>query len=300
MGIFSRKRPDDEAAVTPEQIAGLAVQRFAEHRIDVRVDPATSGNRSELVDATGGRFPLHNLIVSIPETGVDLARVVAAVDAHVDSLVGGLRAPNAQELSHDDLLWLVRVRLMPEAAREQMSMSYARSVVPGLIAVLCVDHPSHVEYLSDDALQGRDVEELFARGLRNVIEEPFGADEEVAPGVRLLAGNSFFTASKVIGMSQLAESVFAPAPHGVVFAVPHRHVIYAHVVTAENVLTAVNAIASLAAENAGEDAPGGPLSSSAYYWRGGVTEVLSVVTDDGRIHVLAEGRFVEMLEEVLG
>jgi hypothetical protein len=178
-----------------------------------------------------------------------------------------------------------------------MDVAYARQVTAGVVAVLCVDHTLAIRYLTDDLLVGRDTVALYNAGFRTVMAEPLVSNEEYSAGIRMLVGDSVFTASKAIGMGSLVGSQLPPAPFGVVFGVPYGNVIFAHVVTGRESIPVIGRLANLVNAEASDDAPGGWVSPLTYYWRGSSIEAIGFPGADGRVHVMASGKFAEMLDE---
>ena len=216
----------------------------------------------------------------------------------------GLQFPPPQAVAmpapppQDPLLSLARIRLVPESARQVASIGYARPISSGLLAVLSTQTAPDI-YLTDEFLEGRNITELFDAAFGNTMAEPFDANEEVAPGVRALAGDSPFTASKAVGMGLLLGRDLPPARLGVVFGAPNRHVLYVHVVTGPDLIHAVNALANLVVANATDDASGGALSNLTYYWTEAGIEPIGFPNGDGKVQIEATGAFGRMLNEVM-
>ena len=207
--------------------------------------------------------------------------------------------PPPPQAPADPLLSVVRVRLVPDTLLESMSLSYARPFSSGLVSILSVNNNPANPFLTDDALQGRDVDALFNAGYGNLMGEPFDAVSDVGTGVRLFAGDSPFTASKAIGLSLLIGRDLPPAPYGIVFGVPHQHLLYVHVVTGTELIHAVNALATLVVSNATPDVPGGVLSNLTYFWNGGVVEPIGFPNTEGKVQIVATGAFGQMVNEVM-
>jgi hypothetical protein len=199
----------------------------------------------------------------------------------------------------DPLSSVVRVRLVPDTFLDSMSLSYARPFSSGLVSILSVNNNPANPFLTDDALQGRDLDALFNAGYGNLMAEQFDAVSDVGPGVRLFAGDSPFTASKAIGLSLLIGRDLPAAPYGIVFGVPHQHLLYVHVVTGSELIHAVNALATLVVSNATPDVPGGVLSNLTYFWNGGVVEPIGFPNTEGKVQIVATGAFGQMVNEVM-
>lgn len=300
MALFGRRRsqdsePDDDPV---QNIIDLALLRFSVHGVQVTELPGAEGANAILVDEDGTQFPLATLIAVALPLPPQSDEFMEAVMRHVDSAVESLEAPDVAMIPQAEFLERARVRISPQSISETLSVSYARPVAPGLIAILCLDSPSSIAYLSDGMVEGRDVAAVFDAGFRNVMAEPLDTVEEVAPGIHALVGDSLFTASKAIGMKFITGSVLPEAPYGVVFGIPHRHLIFVHVVTGPESVSAIGEVAKLVAAQATDDAPGGPLSSTTYFWRDNVWEPIGFPGSDGGIRIEASGLFADMLSEL--
>lgn len=226
--------------------------------------------------------------------------VTPAPDAAASAPHPAAESRGPQALSTDELFAAVRVRLLPASSSAELGLAYARQVAPDLVAVLCVDYPDHIEYLTNEIVAANDATALFNAGYRSIMAEKFDVADEFSPGIWALVGDSHFTASKAMGLGQLIGSVLPAAPNGVLFAVPHRHMIFAHMVNAENTVQAVTTISGLAAQYAAEENVGGPISDSTYFYNDGVIDLVSYRTADGGVQVLGSSRFGEKLGALLG
>lgn len=290
----SRSRDRRRESALVEEIVELATMRFAVLQHPVCVLDGTSGPDVVLVDGAGRRYPLFNLVGQA--RAARLADVMRLVIDHVTALVEALQAAPTESLDDADWLEMVRVRLMPAEAAAAIGAEYPARVGRDLVVMLCLDYPTHISYLADPALGGRDVDELVATGLAAVLAEPFDAVTEFRPGVWHLTGESPYTATRALGMQHLVGSVLPAAPHGVIFGTPHRHSIIAHVLDGSDLVQAVSAVSMLVTANAGEGAPGGALSATTYYWCDGVVDEVGSIAGDGTLRIDASGRVGRMLE----
>ena len=329
MGLFSkREKPDDgdaestaagdapssaansatgSASSTPStagsvpsdaiaNVTALAQLRFSGLGLPVQVDPETAGSDTVLVGEDGSRYPLYNLLARTANlTGEPL---MLAIMDHVDTIVAARSEAAVGDLSDEEFRALVRTRVVRADTIDE-STSYAIAVSADLACVLCLDFPSSVTFLTDADLAGRDIDDLFAVGLRNVMAEPIQLVDEAAPGVTRFVGDSFFTASKMLGMSQLIAEHLPAASHGVFFGVPNRHLIYTVAPTSMDFQQQLTTLATLVAGNArtSEDAGGG-LSPHIFIWRAGEIELAGVVDAAGKLQMHGQGRTLEMLEEL--
>lgn len=291
MRLFGRKRQSDPFEV----VTRLAIERFAAHGVTL----AASGAGMDVVLSGTGpeQYPLHNLFLKCRDASP--AEVEQIVAEHVDSIADAASMAPIEELSNADLLRQIRVRLTPIMPNDPLSLDYARPFADGLVVALCVDFPSTVKWVNDSDLAGHDIDALFQAGLDNVIAEQVDEVVEVAPGIIAIAGDSFFTASKAVAMDRIIGTALPPAPHGVVFGVPHREVILAHVLTGSESIEIIGAIAQLIARFAGPDAPGGALSSLTYFYIEGETQAIAGPTPEGGIAISPYGRFGSVLETLV-
>jgi hypothetical protein len=273
----------------------LAGIRFGAHGIATTVMPGTSGVDTVLVDDTGQQFPLQNLISALVSVSPQTDEFHERLIGHVDAVVEGMAGPPITELSDEDWEQRVRIRLLPESARVDLPANYAQQVVPGLIAVLCIDSPRSVAFVADPHLEGRNVRALFDAGFRSVMAEPVDENEEIAPGIRVIAGSSMFIATKMIGIRSLIGSVIPDAPFGVIIGVPHRHLIVVHVLTGAASAPVIGQLAGIVAAQANDEAPGGPLSNAVYYWRDDVFEPIGGPDETGKIHIWPTDRLMTVL-----
>ena len=295
MALFGRRRANSSDDDPTTNIVALAQLRLSAHGITTEVAEGTSGVDTVLVDEQGRAFPLRNLMAHLVPLSPQTDEYHEYLMTHVDSIVAAMAEPPATELSDAEWLKRVRIRVLPSDAREELPAHYAQTVTPELIAVLCIDNPTSITFVKDADLAGRDVRASFDAGFRNVMAEPIDENAEVAPGVQLLAGESIFIASKVVGIASLIGTVLPEAPNGVIVGVPFRNVLFAHVVTGAASVGSIGELAGMVARGASDDAPSGPLSASIYYWRDGVFENIGGPDSTGKIHIRPSDRLMAVL-----
>jgi hypothetical protein len=299
MALFGKKKTkvDRTGLDVVLAVTAFSIARLKALDIEADVKPGTAGFETALVDTEGREYTLTELfgrVASLPPETLN-----PIVVEYIDALVDAMGGPSSTELSDEQLTERIRVRLQPEAITQEPGFSYARPVARGLVAVLCIDHPATIEYVTDDFLEGRNVVQLFNAGFVNVMAEPIEHTSQPVPGVTRLIGD-LFTATKALGMSQLIGSVLPVAPHGVLFTVPHRQVLFAHAVTGPATVQAIDDLGVLLRANIGEDAPGGALGTFIYYWRDSVIDVVAGFNAEGKLQVDGSGRFGTRLQELIG
>lgn len=247
-----------------EKAAGCFIHRL--ERRGIAATPVINDNGKCLEIEGGLIVSMENLadqLVHSPEG--EWQRVM---DHWLASTLEILHARSEPAPGRDALLASVRSRLLHASLAAEYA--YARSFAPGLIEVLCLDRPTHVEIVSDKTLSPLDcsLDELFARGRRNTAAEPIDEilDED---GVRVVLGDSLFIASKPTDMPALLRQLDITAPHGVLVAVPSRSVLLIRPVEPDEALADLVSVAQVAFSALPEDAPGSPnglVSANVYYW----------------------------------
>jgi hypothetical protein len=187
---------------------------------------------------------------------------------------------------------LVKARLVPED-RVTDDLVH-RPVLPGIEAVLVFDLPDRLVPLgprnlaalldaaepaadrTDDADDGGGTEEALwqdafdhvaAEALPDIDVEEFG---EGVP-LMLLASNSFFCATNALWIERFLD----PPPHGLLFAVPHRHVVLVHAIHDHGVALALPNLVLLARHNYAEGE--GAISPDVFWWHDGEVARIDVV-----------------------
>ncbi len=196
---------------------------------------------------------------------------------------------------------LVKARLVPED-RVTDDLVH-RPALPGIEAVLVFDLPDRLvpvgpanlaalaaagaeapadDDADDDGEPAGDEDALWQEAFDRVAAEdhPEIDVEEFGEGVplMLLASDSFFCATNALWIERFLD----PPPHGLLFAVPHRHVIVVHAVHDQGVALALPNLVLLARHNHAEGE--GPISPDVFWWHDGeVTriDVVETANDEG-------------------
>jgi hypothetical protein len=189
---------------------------------------------------------------------------------------------------------LVKARLVPEDRITDDLVH--RPVLPGIEAVLVFDLPDRLVPVGpanlaelaaagpetpadeggDDAGEpASDEDALWQEAFDRVAAEdhPEIDVEEFGEGVplMLLASDSFFCATNALWIERFLD----PPPHGLLFAVPHRHVIVVHAVHDQGVALALPNLVLLARHNHAEG--DGPISPDVFWWHDGEVSRIDVV-----------------------
>lgn len=281
-----------------DAVVALSTTALRDLGIEVRAVEDREYDDVYLVGPDEERYFLHNLVTAcrtLPEE-----QWSAHIATHFARHLEGRNAPETSELSEPDLLSEVRTRLQPAAASDDpaLSMTYARRFTGDLLIHLCRDLPTTVETLTDSTIDGRDLDLLYQAAQRNTDAEPYTTQELSVDGTRsitTLVGESFFIASKALNMRRVIDTEIGEAEHGVVFSIPHRHLLMVHPVT--NLKSAL-AVRDMVGYTLGqiEDAPGGSISAHTYFWYGGqVQQITRIDPEENSIIIESQGMFGDAL-----
>ncbi|MEU2516092.1 hypothetical protein [Streptomyces syringium] len=172
------------------------------------------------------------------------------------------------------------LRLVPDdflRAEAAAAFSYARPVVDGLLEAIALDTPDAVRLLDDKGVAEIGLEALRSAARANLINEPVDRETVCHNGalIHLIAGDSFFVASKALVLPELLRTYLGQEPpaDGVLLALPSRHRMAIHWIADEHAVSAVNALASFGL-GAYQDAVGdGQLSPRLYWWYQGQVDL---------------------------
>lgn len=155
-----------------------------------------------------------------------------------------------------------------------------RPLADGLAVELAYDLPAGITPVPEHHLAswGAQADELWAAAADNTgirVRAVLSAGREARGGYDVVAHPSPFTASTVLCMAELAGPV---TPYGVLFGVPSRFELVAHVITAAE--PAAQALRDLPAGICRRHARvAAPISARLYWWRAGQVVAVSPGTD---------------------
>jgi hypothetical protein len=251
-------------------------------------------------DDAGAQFGLYNLAATL--AGEPSRRWRGLVDRHVEVLLAAVDGPDPLEgMDLDD----VRERLfwrLQDASAVHHRPDHATVLGPDLLAVMTLDSPTSVRSLADaDVERLGGIDRLRAVGAANLAALPV---EEVArvgaaADVRVLLGDSFYTASRALVLDLLLPSVagIERPEHGVLVAVPHRHALGVHVPSGPTLLEATTWLAGFA-ERSYRESPGG-ISPRLWFVRDGVWAGVSEPGERGP-RIVVDGDFRAVVHRLCG
>lgn len=243
---------------------------------------------------SGAQYGLYNLARAVklePESNWP-----EAVERHISGLLSRQAAPRDEDLSDDQVLSLVKGRLIPSSylpESHRAAYTYRRTIVSGLEAILMLDHPETTTAVPD-AIVGRfDAGQLWATALAAVSAEPIEEVHTVDVGngaFQAIVSDSMFTASRVLDFpALLAAAGISSAPHGVLFAVPSRHHVAFHVITGPEAIYVVQDMHGFAQQMFGQGA--GEIATDVFYWSDSGYEQVTSSDESGRVSVDGTGAF---------
>lgn len=259
-----------------ERLRALVADHLAARR---GARPVVEG---EAVTQDGHLYPLTTLAQrcrTVPED--EWPQLVAAHFTHLEDASQG-----GEERA--DLLRHTRLRLLAAGAfpgRVADHFRYARPVAEGLLAALALDSPTSVRILNDNDVARAGLDDLWAAGRANLLDEPVRhAEVRGRSGAPLhaLSGDSHFVASKALVLPELARAVTGrELPEaGALVVVPTRHLLAFHPIVDGTAVDAVNDLSEYAVR-AYEDGTAS-ISPLLYWWHQGRLVCLTVVDHESR------------------
>ncbi|MFI6645041.1 hypothetical protein [Streptomyces sp. NPDC050504] len=312
MRIF-RRGPKRDAKDAPRdaEFSFFSADEGTRFRGEVRAAFAEQGLEvdvyADVVTDSGGRqFGLGNLAAVCHNDERGPRGWPALIRRHVGMVLRTMDAPSALDtMAPEQIRAQLYPRVVGAEGLDPQSFGYARSVAPGLYEILALDLPESVMMLTDEALEPLgEFQALREQALYNLRGLPVEMHETVEDddGSRfeVLAGESFYTASRVLALDLVVPQVTGavlPAD-GALVAMPFRHQLVFHAIHDTGMLSALNAMAGFAAAGFA-DTPGA-ISPYVYWWRGGTMTQLSDRDDEGDgLRIVIGEEFQELLERLV-
>lgn len=317
MGLFNRRKrdsDDDGAIASNEREAAsdrdlhlpavsrndaIALTRLARDAFLSRGVETIGDGQGALVAMDGRHYGLTNLAAAVaheprPAWG-------GLVEQHVAGLLDSHDVPEPQSL--DEVRSQVYPRLRWAEDLPDPAPSYPSRPLPGVAELLAIDYPNHVaELLSDEAVDRlggwpvvREVALGNLRALPAMHQDTLRADQErVDSDVHVLTTEDFFGPSRVLILAEVLAGVGIERPsHGVLVAVPNRHLLAVHALTGHGVVAALQLLARI---STGEhDNQAGAVSRHVYYLPAsdGAAEQITTFAEDGTLSINVRGALAD-------
>ena len=171
------------------------------------------------------RINVENLIDELAQT--DPSKHEVRIERWVAFIMESGRIAEQSVTDPDELRQRVRTRIIPADLAADPHLSYARPFPGGLALALCLDFPNTVTTVTNEHLDKYplSLDELYHWGQINTDNEAI--DEHTACGPFTgIAGESLFIASKAAHIASLVSTLHIDAPHGLLFAIPDRSVLF--------------------------------------------------------------------------
>ena len=171
------------------------------------------------------RINVENLIDELAQT--DPSKHEVTIERWVAFIMESGRIAEQSVTDPDELRQRVRTRIIPANLAANPHLSYARPFPGGLALALCLDFPNTVTTVSNGHLEKYPIglDELYHWGQINTDNEPIDEHGPCGPFTGI-AGESLFIASKAAHIASLVSTLHIDAPHGLLFAIPDRSVLF--------------------------------------------------------------------------
>lgn len=171
------------------------------------------------------RINVENLIDELAQTDPSTHEVT--IERWVAFIMESGRIAEQSVTDPDELRQRVRTRIIPANLAANPHLSYARPFPGGLALALCLDFPNTVTTVSNGHLEKYplSLDELYHWGQINTDNEAIDEHTTCGPFTGI-AGESLFIASKAAHIASLVSTLHIDAPHGLLFAIPDRSVLF--------------------------------------------------------------------------
>lgn len=171
------------------------------------------------------RINVENLIDELAQT--DPSKHEVTIERWVAFIMESGRIAEQSVTDPDELRQRVRTRIIPANLAANPHLSYARPFPGGLALALCLDFPNTVTTVSNGHLEKYplSIDELYHWGQINTDNEAIDEHTTCGPFTGI-AGESLLIASKAAHIASLVSTLHIDAPHGLLFAIPDRSVLF--------------------------------------------------------------------------
>ena len=171
------------------------------------------------------RINVENLIDELAQT--DPSKHEVRIERWVAFIMESGRIAEQSITDPDELRQRVRTRIIPADLAADPHLSYARPFPGGLALALCLDFPNTVTTVTNEHLDKYplSLDELYHWGQINTDNEAIDEHTVCGPFTGI-AGESLFIASKAAHIASLVSTLHIDAPHGLLFAIPDRSVLF--------------------------------------------------------------------------
>jgi len=171
------------------------------------------------------RIAVENLIDELTQT--DPSKHEVTIERWVAFIMESGRIAEQSVTDPDELRQRVRTRIIPANLAANPHLSYARPFPGSLALALCLDFPNTVTTVSNGHLEKYPIglDELYHWGQINTDNEAIDEHTTCGPFTGI-AGESLFIASKAAHIASLVSTLHIDAPHGLLFAIPDRSVLF--------------------------------------------------------------------------
>lgn len=270
----------------------LARQHLASRGVETTIDAG------HLEAADGQVYGLHNLAARAAR--VREKEWPAMVAAHLDGLLDRPETDGPPDPGS------VLVRLhRPEEVPSPPEYPVPEPL-PGLMAVLAIDTPTHVAepmHLPEGLPDVGTAMELALRNLRELPDPDHDTllldDDEPTSRVHVLVADDYFGASRVLVLDEVLEraGIVSP-PGGLLLALPFRHVLVVLPVAGPGVVPGLQWLAQFAA---GEfESQPGPVTPHVYHRAADGSTSVVTHQGEGGIEIVVEGAFGQAFNAVMG
>ena len=174
-----------------------------------------------------------------------------------------------------------------------------RTDLEGTTTVMVLDLPNTIRSLRPSEAEpwGKSPEELFAVGLRNVLEGEAPQYETIEAGEGLVlqtaSGPSHFVADRVLDLESMPGAV---GRHGSLVAIPHRHALIAYPIDGIDAVQAINILLPMAL-GMEQEGPGS-ITPNVYWYTVGRFVNLPYRIEGKSIQFMPPPDFTELLNQL--